>query len=54
MEWEQTYKNGKQLSVWPWTKLISLVKRHTDIKQSMRVLELGCGVGANIPFFVSL
>ena len=53
-EWEKTYAAGKDLSVWPWSDLVSCVARHaTPVSQFQRVLELGCGAGANIPFFVS-
>ncbi len=53
-EWERIYRNNLQLSRWPWSSLVSLVNRHCDIREGMKVLELGCGAGANIPFFVSL
>ena len=57
-EWDEAYKNGTNLSIWPWTELISMFyhffpKSTTDYK-SLSVLELGCGAGANIPFFVSI
>ena len=54
-EWENVYQDGEHLSVWPWSELISLFKRYVDFKgNSLRVLELGCGAGANIPFFLAL
>ena len=55
-EWEDQYRSNEQLSIWPWSDLISLVINHTDIRnnESCKVLELGCGAGANIPFFKSL
>jgi SAM-dependent methyltransferase len=56
-EWEGVYVRGEQNSVWPWSDLVSLIHRHCKqiIKlSSARVLELGCGPGANIPFFLSL
>ena len=43
----------KHLSVWPWSDLISLCSRYHKLKKSSSVLEIGCGVGANIPFFLS-
>lgn len=52
-EWEAQYAAGKQNSTWPWTDLVSLVMKHSPDLQGKRVLELGCGVGANIPFFRS-
>ncbi len=38
--------------MWPWSDLVSLVRRYCrDVNTRTRVLELGCGAGANIPFF---
>ena len=54
--WDQVYTNKKHLSAWPWSGLISLVHQfgHKIInKKKNRVLELGFGAGANIPFFLS-
>jgi len=57
LEWESIYKSGDQYTLWPWSDLVSLVsiyfKNKKDISK-LNVLELGCGVGANIPFFKSL
>lgn len=53
-EWDDVYKNGKQLSVWPWTDLVSLVNRYVILKPGDKILELGCGAGANIPFLSSV
>ena len=50
-EWNQQYQNNQHLSVWPWSTLVSLCLKYTDLKtKPLRVLELGCGAGANIPF----
>ena len=45
-----------QLSVWPWSDMVSLIHRHCKqtIALKGRVLELGCGAGANIPLFLAL
>lgn len=51
VEWDDIYKKNRQMSVWPWSDLISYVKRYANLKEGDSVLELGCGVGANIPFF---
>ena len=49
------YQDGEHLSVWLWSELISLFKRDVDFKgNNLRVLELGCGAGLNIPFFLAL
>lgn len=55
IEWEQTYQEGKQRCLWPWSDLVSYVFRYSRPDcDPFRVLELGFGVGANIPFFLSL
>jgi SAM-dependent methyltransferase len=54
-EWEQRYRENTHLGVWPWSDVVSFVMRHArPASQQYRVLELGCGAGANIPFFLSL
>jgi len=55
VEWEKTYQTGAHNSIWPWSEVVSLTNRYfRGDKSRLRVLELGCGAGANIPFFVSL
>ena len=55
MEWEQHYREATHLSLWPWSDLISYVMRYARPQEpSCRVLEIGCGAGANIPFFQDL
>lgn len=51
--WDNLYKDSKQMSRWPWSDLISLLYRYKKEFQDGHVLEVGCGAGANIPFFVS-
>ena len=53
-EWDDKYQDNTHLSIWPWTNLVSLVMRNKPQKRNFKVLELGCGAGANIPLFVSL
>jgi SAM-dependent methyltransferase len=55
-QWEQRYAENTHLSVWPWSDVVSLVHRHCKpiIAAGGRVLELGCGAGANIPLFRAL
>lgn len=51
-EWDERYRAQTHLSVWPWTDLVSFVHRYAKPADGFRrVLELGCGAGANIPFF---
>lgn len=54
-EWEERYRENTQMSRWPWSDLVSLIMRYgRPNKKNFKVLELGCGVGANIPLFESL
>jgi SAM-dependent methyltransferase len=54
-EWDSIYEQRGQMSVWPWSDLVSIVMRYARPSgPSYRVLELGCGAGANVPFFMSL
>ena len=52
--WDENYKQSLELSIWPWDEVVGLTHRYCQIKSSMIVLELGCGAGANIPFFASI
>lgn len=53
-EWNTRYQQNTHLSVWPWTDLVSFVMRYSKPEgKKFKVLELGCGAGANIPFFLS-
>ncbi|NRF93669.1 class I SAM-dependent methyltransferase [Paenibacillus frigoriresistens] len=55
-EWNELFQAGPQhRTVWPWSDLVSHVMRHTKgVTKGLRVLEVGCGAGANIPFFKSM
>ena len=56
-EWNTIYAANRHLSVWPWSELVALVMRHArpgEATAQLRVLELGVGAGANIPFFASI
>lgn len=52
-EWEDRFSQGESQSVWPWTDLIKYVNKYGKVKWGSKVLELGPGIGANIPFFLS-
>ncbi|OWY37917.1 hypothetical protein CEK28_14815 [Xenophilus sp. AP218F] len=53
-DWERQFADGAHLSRWPWSDLVSLCRRHArHLPSEVRMLELGCGVGANIPFFLA-
>jgi SAM-dependent methyltransferase len=52
--WDRRYAENTHLSVWPWSDVVSYVNRHLKPREDFtRILELGCGAGANIPFFLS-
>ncbi|MGN5030804.1 hypothetical protein ACTFBV_20625 [Aeromonas rivipollensis] len=54
-EWDEQYKNNHHMSIWPWSDLVSSIYRYANPKNGYkRVLELGCGAGANIPLFCLL
>ncbi len=54
-EWETSYRANTHLSIWPWSDLVSFVMRYArPTGPAYKVLELGCGAGANIPFFKNL
>lgn len=54
-EWNQRYQDQTHLSIWPWSDLIIYTHRYVDYKKNnFDVLELGCGAGANIPFFLKI
>lgn len=54
-EWDDKYRGNEHLSIWPWSDLVSYVMRYAGpYRSNYRVLELGCGAGANIMFFKSL
>ena len=55
-KWDTCYKNKTHsMNNWPFSDLVSYVMRFSKPgKSKIRVLELGCGSGANIPFFLSL
>lgn len=51
-EWDDRYRAGTHLSRWPWSDVVGYVNRYA--RNAYRVLELGCGAGANFPFFEEL
>ena len=54
-EWDDLYRSNTHLSIWPWSDLVSYVHRYARPSAGFtKVLELGCGAGANIPLFLSL
>jgi len=53
-EWDESYATNSHISIWPWSDLVSYVMRYAVPRDHLRVIELGCGAGANIPLFVHL
>src|SRR5579859_6646955 len=53
-EWDERFRTNKNISVWPWSDLVSYVNRYAKPADGFkRVFEVGCGAGANIPFFLN-
>lgn len=54
-EWDDAFRANTHISIWPWSDLVSYVHRYAPPSDAFRrVLELGCGMGANIRFFREL
>ena len=50
-QWDDQYASGRHMSLWPWTDVVVYVMRYAKpLESGCRVLELGCGAGANISF----
>lgn len=47
-------KGNNHLSVWPWSDIVSACSKiFKNADKKLKVLELGVGFGANIPFFLN-
>ena len=51
--WESVYRANRHMVSWPWSDIVSDVMSMRPQKGA-KVLEIGCGPGANIPFFLSI
>ncbi|KZN70575.1 class I SAM-dependent methyltransferase [Pseudoalteromonas luteoviolacea] len=54
--WDDLYRANQHMSVWPWSDVVATAFRHTALRQAsqdFKILEVGCGAGANFPFFLS-
>jgi len=52
-EWDNKYLNNTHISIWPWTDLISMISSDLRTNVKIKILEIGFGMGANIPFFLN-
>ncbi len=54
-EWDEMYKKGTNNSIWPWSEVVTMFYHYfKNNNGGLKVLELGCGAGANIPFFKAI
>ncbi len=54
-EWDARYSENTHLSIWPWSDLVSYFHRYAKpLSSETKILEIGFGAGANIPFFRAL
>ena len=49
-KWKNKAKNRMAKTEWPWTNMITLIKKFNK-KKKTKILEIGCGTGGNLWFF---
>ena len=53
--YDKVYREGLQKSVWPWTSVVTILhKLKKGLNPNAKILEIGCGMGANINLIQSL
>ena len=53
--YDEVYREGKQWSIWPWTSVVTILhKLKKVLNRDAIILEIGCGMGANIKLIQSL
>ena len=52
--WEKIYRKKKHYSIWPWSDVVSNFEKFSSQSvNNKKLFEIGCGAGANIPYFLS-
>ncbi len=53
--YDEVYREGLQKSVWPWSSVVTILHRLKKyLNPNAKILEIGCGMGANIELIQSL
>ena len=53
--YNSVYEAGMQKSIWPWSSVVTILhKLKNSLNSKSKILEIGCGMGANIGFIQSL
>ena len=49
--YDEVFREGKQWSIWPWTSVVTILhKLKKVLNRDAIILEIGCGMGANMSF----
>ena len=53
--YNSVYTAGMQKSIWPWSSVVTILhKLKSNLHSKAKILEIGCGMGANIKLIQSL
>lgn len=53
-EWNKKWSDRETYTKYPWSKIVSYTMRFVDDLDSPKVLEIGCGPGPNVQFFLDI